>query len=149
MGHKSTEDINEMLKSRKSFGNFIEENQDEFIDTSLSQDLSLFISKTSLSLADVARLSGVEKSYVSGIFSGKRKNPSRDRLLAICLAMQLSLDEVKALLKNNSYPPLYPRIIRDSVISYALVNRHSLSSLNSQLLSLNLPILDVQKGGNT
>ena len=67
--------------------------------------------------------SGLTREYAYHIFSGDRKNPSRPKVLALGLAMQLNLDEIQYLLKYAKQNPLYPRNPWDSVVIFA-VERH-------------------------
>ena len=48
-------------------------------------------------------------SYLGNIINKKKNNPSRDALIAICLAMNTSIDEVQSLLKYSGYSPLLIR----------------------------------------
>ncbi len=66
------------------------------------------------------------------VFSGRR-NPSRDRLLCLCVGLETTLEEAQKLLKLAAYAPLYPRLKRDAIISYGLVHRMSLSEINDKL----------------
>ena len=63
--------------------------------------------------------------------------PSRDRLLCICIALELSLEETQDLLKRASYAQLYLRIQRDAIISYGILHHMDLEEINQTLFAEN------------
>lgn len=67
-------------------------------------------------------LSGIEKSYYYQIMKKKRK-PSRDKLLRLCIGAGLTLTETSNLLQLSEYAVLYPKKKRDVIISVA-INQH-------------------------
>ena len=89
-----------------------------------------------LILAALAGLAGISEVYLHQVFSGRRM-PSRDRLLCICIALELSLEETQDLLKRASYAQLYPRIQRDAIISYGILHHMDLEEINQTLFAEN------------
>lgn len=73
----------------------------------------------------------MDAGYVYHIFAG-RKNPARNKILALAIAMKLSLDEVQHLLYYAKAEKLYVRNSWDSVIIHAIEN--NLSVLETNLL---------------
>lgn len=94
-----------------------------------------------ISKSDIIHRSGLERKYTYEILSGK-KNPSRDKVLAICFAVPLSADETQQLLKSTGYPTLYARIERDSIILFALEHNLSLTDANELLYEMNYLLLE-------
>ena len=72
--------------------------------------------------------------YLHQIFSGRR-NPSRSRLLCLCIGLGASLEETQELLKLCGLAQLYPKLRRDAIIIYGLTHRLSLFSINDSLFS--------------
>ena len=66
-----------------------------------------------------------KKIYGYQIFDGS-KTPSRDKVIAIALAMQLTLDEANRLLHLSNNGILYPKIKRDSIIIFGLENNQKI-----------------------
>ena len=62
--------------------------------------------------------SNIQKNYGYQIFDGS-KTPSRDKVIALALAMQLTLDEANRLLHLSNNGILYPKIKRDSIYHMA------------------------------
>jgi len=89
-----------------------------------------------LSKAEVIQKSGLEQLYAYHIFAGRKKNPSRNKVLSIALAMELSPDETQYLLYYAGVEQLYVRNSWDSVIWYALENHLTVIDTNILLLKL-------------
>ena len=87
--------------------------------------------------SDLINLSGIEKSYYYQIFKGTR-NPSRDKVLRLCIGAGLSMRETTRALELSQLAPLYPKNRRDIIISVA-INQHA-SVLDTDML------LDKYKG---
>ena len=64
---------------------------------------------------------------------GLTKTPSRDKVIALALAMQLTLDEANRLLHLSNNGILYPKIKRDSIIIFGLENNQKIIDLNITL----------------
>lgn len=75
-----------------------------------------------------------ELSEVMGyqIFSGTR-NPSRDSLICVCVAMELDIDETQEILKVALFAPLYPKSKRDCIIINGISNKKSVAEINETL----------------
>ena len=74
--------------------------------------------------------------YLHQVFSGRR-NPSRDRLVCICVGAGASLEETQELLKHAGYAQLYPRVKRDAIISHGLIHGTELNEINDKLFAEN------------
>ena len=72
-------------------------------------------------------------SYVGNIVNGKKNNPSRDSLLAICLAIGTTVEEVQYLLKYAGHAPLYVRRRRDVVIWFGFMKQMDLLQVDENL----------------
>ena len=72
--------------------------------------------------------------YLHQVFAGRR-NPSRDRLIGLCFGLSATLEETQELLKQCGLAQLYPKVRRDAIIIYGLVNGVSLFDVNDKLFS--------------
>ena len=72
--------------------------------------------------------------YLHQVFSGRRK-PSRDRLLCLCIGMEVTIDETQRLLMQASYGLLYPKIKRDAIISHSIIHHVPLNEINDKLFA--------------
>lgn len=137
---KTTEELFHILKNTRSINSYIENQAENLSASSLEDYLAQLLSDKALSKSECIQKSGLDRTYCYQIFSGAKK-PSRDKLLALCIGMELTTDEVQQLLKATGYPPLYPRHQRDSVILFCLNRRLSLSELNELLFEMDMPLL--------
>lgn len=82
----------------------------------ISDYLNQYIAAHSLVTSDVIRRSRLDRSYANQILNGTRKNPGRDKLIPICLAMGMDLEETNRALKISKAGTLYSKDKRDAVI---------------------------------
>lgn len=76
-------------------------------------------------------------SYVGNIMNGKKRNPSRNALISICLAIGTSVEEVQYLLKYAGQAPLYVRRRRDVIIWFGFKKNMSLFEVDEKLIERN------------
>lgn len=105
----------------------------DFVDTTLSEYLQDLITLKNLKKAEVISRSGLDRVYAYQMLSGTKK-PTRDKLLALAVGMNLIFDEVQQLLKVNGYAQLYPKNKRDSIIIFAIYKGQGILELNDSLL---------------
>ena len=96
--------------------------------------LTRLFEKRGITKSALAKQSGMSEIYVHQIFAGRR-NPSRSRLICLCFGLGATLDETQELLRLAGLAPLYPRIRRDAIIIYGLVNGVGLHELNDKLFT--------------
>ena len=136
MREKSTDDLNQELMNQPDIDTYLKENQDCFFQKEMTDLLAELFEKRDVSKAALARKAGMSEVYLHQVFAGRR-NPSRDRLLCLCVGLETSLEEAQQLLKLASYAPLYPRLKRDAIISYGIAHGTSLDEINDHLFSEN------------
>ena len=129
---KSTGELLEVLKNRKSYREGQEEIKDEQYSVNLSEYLNGIAAEKNVQLSDVMRRSGLRKSYFYSLFDGKRSNPARDVLIQLGFGFRMSFDEVQEFLRHLAAAQLYPRISRDSVIIYAF--QHGMDIIECDIL---------------
>lgn len=113
---------------------YIKNNQTSFAERSVTELLASFYERQGLSKAELARRSCMSEVYLHQVFAGRR-NPSRDKLLCLCIGMELSFDETQELLKEAAYAQLYPRIKREAVIIHGIVHHTPLEEINDRLFA--------------
>lgn len=91
---KSTSDLSQELMRDANIDHYIHENQSFFSDKSVSDLLSQLYEKKTMTKAALARKAGMSEIYLHQVFSGRR-NPSRDRLLCLCIGLGCSLEETQ------------------------------------------------------
>ena len=129
---KDTSQLKNELSVTKNIDEFIANNRENFREYTLREYLNHLLSVKNLSKAEVIQKSCLEQTYAYHIFSGRKKNPSRNKVLSIALAMRLSPDETQYLLYYAGAEQLYVRNPWDSVLWYALENH--LTVLDTDIL---------------
>ncbi len=97
--------------------------------------LEEFISERNISIPELGVKALLSRSFTYQIFSGDRV-PSRDIILRIALALNISLDDVQRLLKLADRGALYPKIKRDAVIIHGINSNSGLYKTDETLVSL-------------
>lgn len=136
MEEKSTGDLSQELMSQPDLDAYIHENSELFARRDFAALLAALYKKRDISKAELARRAGISEVYLHQVFSGRR-NPSRDRLICICVGAGASLEETQDLLKQAGYALLYPRVKRDAIISHGLLYKTELNEINDKLFSEN------------
>ncbi len=140
---KSTDELMNILKSKKSVDEYFSENDDEIFFGALSDLINYYIATKKLEKSEVVRKSGMNRGYCYEILSGKKeKNISRDKVIMICFGLGLSIEESEQLLKKSGYNPLYSRDTRDSIIAFSLKEGIGIIDTNIKLSEYNLEILE-------
>ena len=94
-------------------------------------------------LSDIVRNSLQKREYAYEILSlSSSKKPGRDRLLSICIAAGLNLDETQRCLEIEQIAGLYVRNERDAVIIFGINHQKSVSEINDLLTARNFPQLE-------
>ena len=136
MEEKETGDLSRELMETADLDAYLKENRAVFAERSPAELLTQIYEKQKLSKAELARRAGMSEVYLHQVFSGRR-NPSRDRLICICIGLEITLEETQTLLKQATYAQLYPKIRRDAIISYGIAHHTSLDEINDHLFSEN------------
>ena len=134
MERKITDDLQKELMGSNSLNEFLSVNSDEFNSGGVQRLLTRLFEKRGITKSALAKQSGMSEIYVHQIFAGRR-NPSRSRLICLCFGLGATLDEAQELLRLAGLAPLYPRIRRDAIIIYGLVNGVGLHELNDRLFT--------------
>ena len=86
----------------------------------LHDKVNAMMAEKGVSLSQLMSKSQINRNYGYNIINGKRTNPSRDKVLAICIALKLSLTETQELLAIAKVGTLYYRRERDVRIAAAI-----------------------------
>ena len=133
---KETGDLQEGLMEAPDLGQFLAENQENFAQVQAFEILNEFFLKKRISKSVLAKRAGMSEVYLHQVFSGKR-NPSRSRLICMCIGMQATLEETQELLKLCGHAQLYPKNKRDAIILYGLLHSQDLFTVNDKLFAEN------------
>ena len=138
---KTTDELLKVLKNSHNIEKFLEDNMDDIKDTTFVEYLNSCLEHCGLSKSKVIDNSNIQKNYAYQIFDGS-KTPSRNKVLAHCISMNLSIEETNRLLKLSDHSVLYPRIKRDSIIHFALEKKCNLIDTNILLHDMDEDIIE-------
>lgn len=96
--------------------------------------LAEYMAKRGLNAAQLSEAALLSRSFTYQLCSGERR-PSRDIVLRLGLVLELSVDETQSLLRAAQRGALYPRVLRDAIITFSLQNRLGIHATDEQLLS--------------
>lgn len=87
-----------------------------------SEYLNKYLEAHQLSESEVIHNSMIPRTYGYQILNGQ-KNPGRDKVIALCLASHMNLDETERALMLANQGKLYARRKRDSILIFS-INKH-------------------------
>lgn len=137
---KETKEMLEQLKTAESLDGYLRENEDQLVDGTIREQLEAALRETGLSKAEALRRAEINDIYGYQLFAGSRK-PSRDKLIALCIGMSLTLDRTQALLKATGFAPLYAKNKRDSILIFGIQNNQTVLEINTALYDRAEPTL--------
>jgi len=120
---KTTDDLFELIdQSGSEFINHIDDQKLGQSNNLLSGYIYEKMNKYSITPHDIVMKTNVSQSHIYQILSGTR-GVSRDKLIALALAVGLDLDETQRLLTLGQCGTLYPKVRRDAAI-ICCINMH-------------------------
>lgn len=132
MEEKTTGDLSQGLMNDGNIDSYLKDNQPFFTDLTVTELLTALYEEKSVTKAALARRAGMSEVYLHQVFAGRR-TPSRDRLLCLCIGLEITLEETQRLLRQATYAQLYPKIKRDAIICYGIVHHMPLNEINDKL----------------
>ena len=99
---------------------------------SAAEYLNCLLDKKGLKRASVIKAAGLNETFGYQIFKGERQG-SRNKMLQLAFAMQLSLTEANRLLQAARVNELYPKDRRDAIIIFCLDKGYTLREAECEL----------------
>lgn len=107
---------------------------------SIGSYLEYMLEKKGLEKAQVIKNSDIQRNYGYQIFSGV-KQPGRNKLIALSLAMGLTLEETQRGLSIAKEGTLYSKDKRDSIIIYSINKKQTVLDTNNLLFEMGEELL--------
>lgn len=131
----TTQELLKMLRSTRSVSDL--EKYAETLSTNnsfhtFSEYLCFILREHNITESTLIRNSQIQRTYAYQILNGI-KNPGRDKVIALCLAAQMNLEETQRSLTLAGLGQLYPRRHRDSILIFALEHQLSVQQVNELL----------------
>ena len=96
--------------------------------------LNRYMEERGLNAAHLSEAALLSRSFTYQLCSGERR-PGRDIVLRLALVLELTVEQTQAFLRTAQWGALYPRVMRDAVIIFAIQNRLGILAADEQLLS--------------
>ena len=141
MKKKDTYELMDELIQSDNTDEYYSKNAQFMVNDKISIYLNNILENKGLVKSKIIKKTELSEVQCYQIFDGRRK-PSRDSLLSICIAMELSLDETQQILKAGGFAPLYPKNQRDVIIIKGIQNNLSVAQINEHLYDLDLPTIN-------
>ena len=146
MSSHSTDDLYRVLNqidSPEKLNEYLASLQREEHLLSLSNYLNSIMHEKGLLLRNVVAESNLEQHYAYQIINGNKQNPSRIKVLALCIACHMTLAETQHALGISQNGILYPRVAFDAIVIYNLnIENWSVYAINEQLHAEGLPVIE-------
>lgn len=129
----------------------LEDFEMRFPDEMLADDararnyIEKLLTKYDITPSAASEAANLNRATITKILNKDIKNPSRDTLIAICLGIGATIDEVQYLLKYAGEAPLYPRRKRDVVIWFGFVKEQTVTKVNLALAEREMDLLTNHK----
>ena len=131
MDEPLTEDLLDELRSAPSAEDYLARHT---TSTRVFADyLCELLDERGLERKEVVREAGIDPTYGWQLFKGKRKNPSRDIVLALAFALGCSVRETDRLLQAAGVSRLYVKERRDAIVVFCLDQHATLAETNEAL----------------
>ena len=140
---KTTDELLKVLQSihtAEQLNDFTKETEEACPAQSFPEFVSIHLSKAGMTRSQLIKAAEIQRNYGYQILNGD-KTPGRDKVIAICLALSLSLEETQRALTLVNEGALYPKFKRDSAIIFALNKHLSVLDANELLYDIGEPIL--------
>ena len=109
----------------------------------ISDVLNEFMGRENMSVERLSDLSDVTSAMIYRILKRER-NPGRNIILRMAMALALSFDETQVLLKSGNCAPLSASRDRDLIIMNGITNGLDYEAVNKKLTENNMPDLNVK-----
>lgn len=105
------------IRDDKEAEQFIQEHTDT---GSLHGFLNELMAEQEITIPELIERSGISKNYIYNILSGERTNPSRDKVIAICIGLGATFSQTNRALELVKHSAIYPKDERDARIAIAI-----------------------------
>lgn len=143
MNPKTTNELLKLLNSADSvseLNDYTKMAEKNTLIHSFPEYIADCLSRIDMSQSELIQKAQIQRNYGYQILNGT-KNPGRDKVIALCLALSLSLPEVQRALTLAQEGILYPKNRRDSVLIFCINKRLSVQDANELLYSIDEIIL--------
>lgn len=141
---KSTDELTNILKAKSSIDEYLKENTEQFLvqTQTLAEILEQILKENNISKSQARDNLGLSPSYFYELLRGEKTDPSRDKLIMLCIGIKADCEQTKRVLEKLKLAPLYSKEPRDSIIMFGLIHKLSIIDINILLDEHNFKILE-------
>lgn len=140
---KSLEKAIKALMTEEQIETYLDRQQKREI-TYFYQYLHQIADAKKIPMSQVVARSKVNKNYVYNITGGVKRNPGRDKIIALCIGACMNYEETNKALEIGGYCRLNPKDERDVRIAVAINTRqYDVVKLNDRLVKNHLQPLKI------
>lgn len=132
MQEKDTDTLLHSLKKAENFQTALSETRDHTIDQTLKDYLNTWLLNKKITKSTVLKKAGITEATGYQYFDGKR-NPSREKVIALAIGLDLLLEETNELMKKTGYAQLYPKHPWDAVVIYGITHHLTITEIDDLL----------------
>lgn len=140
MERKTTDELLWEIQNEKSFERFMSRNEENFETKKFTECLNDLCQKKEMIPEQIIKAAQIDRTYGHQLFNGTRR-PSRDKVIQLAFAFELSVEDTQELLRVAGRNELYPRIRRDAAIIFGLSKHMEMQQMQEFLASLDISIL--------
>ena len=143
MNENETVELMSILKNiddESYLDEFVKITSTNFSDLSLPNFFQNICKEKGISKSDLIKNAEIDRTYGYQILNGT-KNPSRDKLLKLCISASLDIEESNKALKLGNVGQLYPKNPRDSIIIFGINKKLNLFQIDELLFNRNFDTL--------
>jgi len=137
MQEKDTDALLHSLKKAENFQTALSETRDHTIDQTLKDYLNTWLLNKKITKSTVLKKAGITEATGYQYFDGKR-NPSREKVIALAIGLDLRLEETNELMKKTGYAQLYPKHPWDAIVIYGITHHLTITEIDDLLYSESL-----------
>ncbi|ALS37723.1 transcriptional regulator with XRE-family HTH domain [Enterococcus rotai] len=137
MQEKDTDALLHSLKKAENFQTALSETRDHTIDQTLKDYLNTWLLHKKITKSTVLKKAGITEATGYQYFDGKR-NPSREKVIALAIGLDLRLEETNELMKKTGYAQLYPKHPWDAIVIYGITHHLTITEIDDLLYSESL-----------
>lgn len=141
MFDKDTDELLNEICNAKEIDKYISDNEDELINQTFAKYVLSAMNEKGMTVPQLIEKSDLNRVYVYEILNGKKK-PSRDKIIAMAIALEVGIKEAQRILRIGGVSELYPRDARDAVIIFCIENNKTITETNIELYNRDFRILE-------
>lgn len=136
MTTNTSELFNELKNPECSLEKYLSQYNDFFVNEDIQSFWNHIINNKRISKTHIINESDFSYCYFYEVING-RKIPTKDKIIRLVLAMELTVDECQQALRLSGHCTLFPNNRRDSIIIYAIEHNKTILQCNELLHNYN------------